>query len=486
MTKLVNALRTEDTKTLNGMTTNSTTLNSCVDLFFQIGALRGQDKTKKINAFSKAFAEDSLTAMRILFWVRDVRGGAGERGSFREILTYLATNKKEALRKNLALIPEYGRWDDLLVLVGTPLETEALSLIAEALGNKEGLCAKWMPRPNVKNREKKRWVKALRSHLKMGAGEYRRLLSSLSNTVEQDMCAKNFSEITYSHVPSKAMSDYMKAFTRNDGTRFQNYLDSLEKGETKINAGAVYPYDITKNLKHGNAQGANAQWNALPNYMEGNNETVLPVVDVSGSMGCPAGGYDSNSNVTCMDVAISLGLYISERNEGPLKDAFITFSENPKLQYLKGSLSDRYRQLARADWGMSTNLEATFKMLLVKAVSSKLEEVDMPSMVLILSDMEFNSATGGGYYNSSAWNPTAQTMIEKMYSDAGYNMPKVVYWNINSKSNNNPVQFDKQGTALVSGFNVNILTSLLAGDDLTPYAMMMKIINGVRYEPVTV
>lgn len=485
MANLIDALRTEDTVTENGMTTNSTTLNSCVDLFFQIGALRGQDKQRKINTFSKAFAEDALTAMKILFWARDVRGGAGERGTFRDILTYLANTKTAVLKKNIGLIAEYGRYDDYLVLVGTKLEKDALDVIAEGLKNGEvsSLVAKWMPRGNTKNREKKRWAGALRKHLGLSPKAYRKMLAELSNTVEQLMCAREFGAITYEHVPSKAMSDYMKAFSKNDGIRFQAYLDSLSKGETKINAGAVYPYDITKNLQYGNSDGAVEQWKALPNYMEGNKERVLPVVDVSGSMGCSAGG---NPNVTCMDVAISLGLYISERNEGPFKDAFFTFSSNPKLQYLKGDLRDRHKQLFRAEWGGSTDLEKTFKVLLEKAKASNVSENEMPTMILILSDMEFNYATGDGWGGNSEWNPTAQKMIEKMYADAGYTMPKIVYWNIHSRNDNNPVQFDKQGTALVSGFNPALLTSLLAGNDITPYGMMMNIISSERYEAIRV
>jgi hypothetical protein len=179
--------------------------------------------------------------------------------------------------------------------------------------------------------------------------------------------------------------------------------------------------------------------------MEGSAERVLPVVDVSGSMETAAGG---NANVTCMDVAISLGLYISERNVGPFKDAFVTFSESPTLQILNGSLNERYNQLARAEWAMSTNLEAVFKLVLSKASASNVSEDEMPTMILILSDMEFNSATNS-YRSTSAWNPTAQEMIRKMYKDAGYKMPNIVYWNIQSRGDNNkPVHFDTNGYAL--------------------------------------
>jgi hypothetical protein len=484
MSTLLKAMQTNNSLTENGMTTNSSSLNLCVDLFFQIGAMRGQDKTRLINAFTKAFGENPLNAMRLLFWARDVRGGAGERQIFRDIIEYLAKNRTEVLGKNLHLISEFGRWDDLLVLVGTPLETQALGLISEGLKSKNGLCAKWMPRPNVGNREKKRWATTLRKYLGLSPRDYRKMLVENSNTVEQLMCAREFSLIDYSKLPSKAMSDYMKAFSKNDLARFQEYLTSVEKGETKINAGAVYPYDIIKNLKQGNTKGADVQWNALPNYMENNNERVLPLVDVSGSMETPAG---SNANVTCMDVSISLGLYISERNVGPFKDAFITFHESPSLEIVKGSLSERYRQMARSKWGGSTNLEAAFKLILNKAVASNVAPEEMPTMMLILSDMEFDSAVGSRWGSQGSWNPTAQQMIEKMYNDAGYEVPKIVFWNIQSRGDNNkPVHFDKNGTALVSGFSPALLTNLLAGKEMTPLAMMMSVIGSERYASVTV
>ena len=475
--KLVDALQTKNTVTENGMVTNSSSLNNCVNLFFQIGAMRGQDKTKLINTFVKAYEENALTAMKILFWVRDVRGGAGERQIFKDIVKYLAGSRTESMRKNLGLISEFGRWDDLLTFVGTPLETDALALISDALKNGNGLAAKWMPRPNVNNREKKRQANAFRKFLKLTPATYRKMLAGLSTTVEQLMCAKEFDKINYSHVPSKAMSDYMRAFGKRDGERFTSFIESVKKGDVKINAGAVYPYDIVKNLKHGNSNGADAQWNALPNYMENNNEQFLPVVDVSGSMDCPAG---NNPNVSCMDVAISLGLYISERNEGAFKDSFITFSERPELQVLKGSLSERYRQLESSEWGMSTNIERVFTTILNSAVSNNVPQSEMPTMVLILSDMEFNSGTRGN------WNKSAQDIFESTFAEAGYKMPKIVYWNIQSRNDNFPVQFNKEGVGLVSGFSPSLLTSVLSGKDLTPFSMMMEVINSERYSVVAV
>ena len=477
--KFVDALRQEDMLTENGMATNSSSLNACVDLFFNIGAMRGQDKQRLIATFSKAFNEDPKRAMKLLFWARDVRGGAGERQVFKDIITYLAENHDLALKPNLHLIAEYGRYDDLLVLVGTYMEKDALQIIADALAAQNGLCAKWMPR-------KGKTAETLRAFLKFSPKQYRKTLVNLTNVVETKMCAKEWDTIEFGKLPSVASARYQKAFGKNAYESYSAYIQSLVKGEAKINAGAVYPYDVTKSLNHGNSTVANEQWKALPNYMEGANDMILPVVDVSGSMSSPAGGSKS---VTCMDVAISLGLYISERNEGPFKDAFITFSSNPQLQVLSGSLKDRYAQMSHADWGMSTNLEATFKLILDQATKHKLSQDEMPNKILILSDMEFNAATNsrGGWYsrdNATDWNPTAQQMIEKMYSDAGYTMPQIVYWNIQSRNGGVPVAFDTQGTALISGFSPAIMTSLLGGDIESPQQIMDKTILSERYAPI--
>lgn len=468
--KFVDALRQEDQLTENGMTTSSTSLNACVDLFFNIGAMRGQDKHRLISNFSKAFIEDSTRALKILFWSRDVREGAGERQIFRDILTYLAANQTVALHRVIHLIPEFGRWDDLLVLVGTSVEGEVFTLIQQALKDQNGLCAKWMPRKGV-------IAEKLRKHLQISPKEYRKTLVELTNVVETQMCTGQWSEIEFGKLPSVASARYQKAFGRRTPETYGAYIKALEAGEEKINAGAVYPYDVVKSLKNGNAEVANEQWKALPNWMENieAGDMILPVVDVSGSMACPAGG---NPNVTCMDVAISLGLYISERNQGPFKDAFITFHERPELQVLSGSLNDRYTQLSRAPWDMNTNLESVFKLVLNQATKHKLAEVEMPSKILILSDMEFDAAIDVG---GEDWNPNAHQMIQKMYEKAGYKMPQIVFWNIQSRNGGVPVSFDQQGTALVSGFSPAIMKSLLGGVIESPQQIMDKTILSERY-----
>jgi hypothetical protein len=477
MSGLMEALQTENNTTTNGMTTSSSSLNECVNLFFSIGAMRGKSKGTIISLFSKAFNEDPRTAMRILFWSRDVREGAGERQIFRDVVNYLATNHPQAVKANLDLIPEYGRWDDVHGLIGTELEDDAISLLIQGLNDGNGLTAKWMPRKGLV-------FNKVRKSLKVTPKELRKLIVSLSNTVEQKMCSNKWEEIEYPKTPSLAMSRYNKAFGRNDYERFSEFIQSLKKGEVKINAGALYPYDITKNLRFGNKDIADEQWNALPNWLEGSDELILPMVDVSGSMGCSVGG---NANLTCMEVAISLGMYISERNEGAFKDMFMTFSSSPEIQKLLGPLSDRYRQLARAKWGMSTNLEASFRTLLNQAVKFNVPQDEMPTKVLILSDMEFDAATSERWGDDSTWNPSAMAMIDKMYEDAGYDRPGIIFWNLNAKGGNFPAKFDEMGTALISGFSPSIMKSVISNpDSLTPINIMNETVNSERYEPVTV
>ena len=458
----LDALQTEDTFTENGMVTNSSTLNECVNLFFTIGAMRGQDKQRLLSNFSKAFNENPLTAMRILFWVRDVRGGAGERQIFRDIIQFLAETDSEVLAKNIKFIPEFGRWDDLTVLFNTKVNNDAMATIIQGLESRNGLCAKWMPRKGV-------IFNSIRKAMGLTPKSLRKMLVELSNTVEQKMCANEWSNIEYSKLPSLAMGRYSKAFPKHDSLGFGQYILALKNGETKVNASAVYPYDVVKTLNLGGRELAIEQWKALPNFMEGCTERILPVVDVSGSMGCSVGG---NANVTCMDVAISLGLYISERNEGEFKDSFITFSEKPELQKLSGDLYNRYAQLIR------TNLEKVFKVILGQAVKHNVSENEMPSKILILSDMEFNEGT--------RQSETAMQMIRREYEQHGYTLPSIVYWNIKSRNKNFPVRFDEKGTALISGLSPAIMKSVLVGNIDSPEHIMNITIDSDRYKMIVI
>lgn len=338
--------------------------------------------------------------------------------------------------------------------------------LQQKIGN-ASLTSKWLPRKGAE-------ANKIRKFLRMDPKTYRKTLVDLSKTVEQKMCAKEWDTIEYGKLPSVASARYQKAFWRNDKDRYDAYITALEKGEEKINAGAVYPYDVIKSLNHGKAAVAVEQWKALPDYLNGSNENILPVVDVSGSMMV---NKVSNRVTSCMDVAISLGLYLSERNTGIFRDTFITFSGTPEMVTVSGNLQQRYDQMRRARWGMTTNLQLVFETILNAAVQHQVPAEGMPSMLLILSDMEFDQCV---CIDTKV--VTAMEMIEARYKTAGYKVPQIVFWNLNGRAGNVPVQYNKAGAALVSGFSPSIMTSLLGGGDLSPVSMMLKTVMVDRYK----
>ncbi len=477
--------------TANGALTNSSSLDKVVDLFFLAGASRGKDLTPQ---FIEAYREDAALTARLLLWMRDVRGGSGEREQFRNLFRTLIMESAGGpyARRILAKIPEMGRWDDVTVAFGTELEREALRMISKALViDKNGLCAKWMPRPGKPDGNK------IRAYLRLTPKNYRKLLAELSNTVEQKMCANEWDKITYSHVPSLAAARYQKAFGKHDPSGYSDYKAKLATGEATINAAAVYPYDVIKSLAHGDEKVAVAQWKALPDYLDGSKENILPVVDVSGSMATAK--LSKTGNLSAMDVALSLGLYISERNKGLYQDSFITFSGSPELVTLKGNLKQRYEQLRTSHWQTNTNLQAVFETVLESAVQHKIEQAAMPTMLLILSDMEFDECVSVGprsktKSHSMWWNSddqrnateaellSAMGMIEERYKLASYKMPQVVFWNLKGTPGNVPVKYNKAGAALVSGFSPSLMQSLLGGDEMTPTSVMLKTLLVPRYD----
>jgi len=465
MSNLFNATNTAMHKTQNGSPTHGSTLNACLDLFFVAGASRGKNIESQ---FAKAFGENPKTAMQILFWLRDVRGGAGERQQFRNLVTKVTTreNAYAVMQKTV----ELGRWDDLQVFLGTEFEDLAVSVTADALVQENSLSAKWVPRKGT-------LFNLLRKKMGLDPKSLRHLLVRLSNTVEQKMSAGNWSEIDYSKLPSVASSRYMTAFHRNDASRYEAYKNALVKGETKINAGAVYPYDITKAIRHVSNTTtiavAEAQWKALPNLLEGTDRRVLPVIDVSSSMDCSVGG---NPKLTCMDVAVSLGLYLSERNTSVFKDQFITFDTRPRMLQATGSLRNRLDIVYRAPWGGSTDLDAVFDLVLNAAVHHNLKQEDLPTDLIICSDMEFNSCDRSGSKK------TVFDRIKAKYRNAGYEMPTLTFWRLNVvQDKNNPVQMHETGTKLVSGFSPSLLKTVLGGVSTTPFDTMMEVVDVPRY-----
>lgn len=445
-------------RTQNGMKALDSSMNPVVDLFFQIGASRGK---QIVPLFERALQHDANLALRVALWSRDVRGGAGERQIFRDVLVHLENLHPELLDKILPSIPELGRWDDLLVFKTTEFKSKAYAMIGTALHRANALCAKWMPRKGPVSIE-------LRNHLGMSPKQYRTTVVSLTSVVETQMCAQEWDKINFGHVPSLAAARYQKAFNRNAAEAYGAYKDALKTGDAKINAGAVYPHDVVRSIDAGDKEVAQAQWEALPNYMSEAN--VLPMVDVSGSMHSPVGG---NKNLTCMDVSVALGLYCADKNKGAFKDMFLTFSENTRLQVLRGDILSKHTQLVSSDWGMNTNLHSAFDAVLNVAVTQSVAETDMPKYILILSDMQFDQC--------SKWDHSAMAMIAHKYETAGYQVPKIIFWNLNA-SGTLPVEFNTQGVALISGFSPAIMASVLSAREFTPETIMRETVCVPRYD----
>lgn len=470
MNEFFNQLLTKDTFTENAMPTHSTSGSALVDMFFRMGGSRNLSRNDLAGIFTSAFFEDQLRAVKAIFYNRDIRGGQGERRSFRVFYRFLCENHPEIAIKNISNVPKYGRWDDLLVALYSPVETYVVEYIYGALASGNKLCAKWMPR---EGKSMDSVAKRLMELWNLSPRNYRKLLSGNTEVVETLMSNREWSQINYSHVPSVAMSKYRTAFYKHDGERFDDYLNAVEKGEEKINASAIFPHDLVAKYLSGYYwsnppidKAVELQWQNLPNYMpEG--KMILPVCDVSGSMmGLP------------MEVCVSLGIYLSERNVGPFKDGFITFSNRPKLQLLTGTtLRDKVKQLSTADWAGSTNLEATFKLILDSAKRGNLSPEQLPDTLLILSDMQFNQCV-------SNHNDSAMEMIRRMYAEAGYTVPNIVFWNLRT-SHGVPVKVNESGVALVSGFSPSIMKNVLS-KDLNPLSVVYQTLDSERYSSVVV
>jgi hypothetical protein len=464
------AIKNQEARTTNGMKARKSTANACVDLFYNIGASRGKNI---IPAFTAAYVENRELALRIALWARDVRGGSGERELFRQILQHLELTHPEDAEALLHKVPEVGRFDDLFVFSTPKLKWEAFNLLGNHLRQGNGLAAKWTPRKGELAAE-------LRQFFGMTPKQYRKTLVGLTNVVESQMCANNWDDINYNHVPSLAHARYKKAFGRH-GTTYAEYVTKLKNGDAgvKINAGAVYPYDVLKGrISHYHQQkmdqteldAVQAQWDALPNFVGDAN--VLPMVDTSGSMTCSAG---KNTGLSCLEVAISLGLYFADKNTGKFADCFLTFSNKPKLVNLKGNINDKINQMNTGEIA-NTNLHAAFELVLQTAKTNNVPAAEMPETIVIFSDMQFDQ----GVTNKDE---SAIEMIADKYAQAGYEIPKVVFWNLNAAYGNAPVKFDKTGAALVSGFSPAVAKSILGGDvdDFTPEAIMLKTVMVDRY-----
>ena len=479
--------------TENGAIGYSTTGKKILDLNFQIPSLRTLSEKQIVDKFVEAYLEEPVVATLWLFYVRDVREGLGERRLFRACLPFIA--KKVDIKGLIELIPEYGRYDDTFVLMECGYKKEVISFIKEQIvkdikNRKENkpisLLAKWLKSENTSSKESRELAHEIREGLGLDSKHYRQLLSNLRKYIdvtEVKMSAREFDQIDYSKVPSKASLNYKEAFKRNDRERYQAYIDSVNKGEAKINAATLYPHEIVHKYaeRYYNAldPSLEALWKNLPDLVD-NDETTLVVADGSGSMTSVVG---RDSSVRALDVANGLALYFAQRAKGPFKNTYITFSETPQLVRVgSGSLYQDLRIARKHDEVANTNIEATFDLILNTAVQNRMKQEDLPKNILIISDMEFDSQIPYRLRGEDKQKALFK-VIESRYRAAGYALPRLVFWNVNSRTNSIPVKENASGVVLVSGFSTNIVKMVLNGE-LDPYKNLLKTLFTERYAPV--
>ncbi len=482
-------------KTENGAATYESTGSECLDLFATVGALRRESDAEIITRFVRAYTESPDTAMKLLFFARDIRGGLGERRVFRVILTWLAENEPASVRKNLKYVSEFGRFDDLLTLMGTPCEKTALAVMKSqfdrdmaCLKKDHGvsLLAKWLPSVNASNQEARRNGRKIAKAFGLSCAEYRKALSALRAKIciiENNLRERDYS-FNYGMQPSRALFKYKKAFARNDCARYVDFLNAVSCGDAVMHADNIVPYELVapylitnwhdvkdsfmRNITLEEKNALNATWASLPSF--DCHEDALAVIDTSGSMYCAAKPIPAA-------VALSLGLYFAEHNTGAFRNHFIEFSARPQLIEIKGeTFADRLRYVASFNEVANTNLEAVFDLILSTAVRNGVPQSELPAKLIIISDMEFDRCVD----KASAENfKNAQTK----YEAHGYRLPQIVFWNVASRNKQQPVTQNEQGTALVSGVTPRIF-SMLTGGIVSPYAFMMDVLGSERYAKI--
>lgn len=475
------------THTENGAATLKSTLSDCLDLFATIGAIRRESDEEITSRFMRAFTEDKDIAMKLLFFARDIRGGLGERKVFRVILRWLAQNEPNTVRKNLSYVAEYGRFDDLLVLFDTPVEKDALALIRDqlrkdiyAMNNNEevSLLGKWLPSVNASNADTIKAAKKIARYLSMDDKTYRKALTRLRahiRIIENNLREKDYT-FDYEKQPSKAMFKYRNAFTRNDAERYNLFLNKVSTGEAKLNTDTLMPYEIitpffNRDVSDAERKAINTTWESQKDF--GGNENALVVIDGSGSMY----GWGEPKPAT---VALSLGIYFAERNTGAFKNHFITFSENPQLVEIKGEdILDKVRYCHNYNEVANTNIQKVFELILNAAKNNHLPQEELPKKLYIVSDMEFD-------YCAEDASLTNFEYAKKLFEEAGYQLPEVVFWNVASRNRQQPVGKNEQGVALVSGCTPRLFSMIAEGNvsAMTPYQIMLDVLGSERYEKI--
>lgn len=475
-----------------------------LDFNFKVASYRNKNEVEIVNDFMKVFYEDKLTAMKFLFFIRDREEGLGERRLFRVIIRTLAWSEEEIIRAVIPLVAEYGRYDDLLELFDTPLEKDVIELFMNKLDNDAkryidkqpvSLLAKWLPSINASSEIQKGRAKKIIKQWRVPEEFYRKTLSKLRayiDVTERKMCSNEWDKIKYENVPSRANLNYNDAFLRHDEERRREFLGQVEKGEKKIHAGKLYPHDIVHKYTDAHSWRDSVKpldttleqlWKALPQKEIAN---TLVVADGSGSMTSTIG----KTNVTALDVANALAIYFAEHNKGEFYNTYITFSENPQLvRFNKAdSLHDKIAKALAHSEVANTNIEKVFGLILKTAIDNKLSQEEMPKNILIISDMEFDSCAVSGE-TTTRWNyekPNEKLfkVIEKYYTQYGYKLPKLIFWNVNSRTGTIPMKENDLGVALVSGFSTNI-AEMVMNDKLDPLEILLDKLNTKRYEKIT-
>ncbi|MDE7325630.1 MAG: DUF2828 family protein [Lachnospiraceae bacterium] len=469
------------TRTENGASALGTTGNACLDFFGVAGSLRGADEARICALFEEAFQEDALLATKIVFYARDIRGGLGERATFRILLAYMAKKHPGALVPNLDLVGVFGRYDDLYCLVGTPCEDamwaamktqfeEDLKNLHE--GRALSFLAKWIKTADASSKDTRRLGILTAQKLGYPVYHFKRIVRSMRKNirvVECLMSQNRWDEILYPKVPSRAMMIYRNAFMRHDGERFKEFVGKAAAGEVKINSSALYPYDIVEKILYQKEDSPvlQAQWQQLPDYVQkGTNAIVM--ADVSGSMyGRP------------MATAIGLAIYFAERNTGAYHNLFMTFSGSPQIVTLKGqSLAQKINNVSKADWCNNTSLELAFLRVLEIAIAGHVPPEEMPKSILVISDMEIDSC------GDRKW--TFYEQMEARYKEAGYGIPNVVFWNVASRHDVFHADHKRRGVQLCSGQSAAVFGQVLSCIGCTPVEMMHKVVDSKRYACVSV
>ena len=470
------------TYTENGAVTHRTSGKDCLDLFAAIGALRRADDQNICSRFLKAYAENPDLAMKILFYARDVRGGLGERRVFRSILAWLASDEKSSVVRNLPYIAEYGRWDDVLVLLKTPCRKEALALLEEQFredlaaledGGDISLLGKWLPSVNASNQETVVMAKMIAKSFGLSDRDYRKALTGLRariRIIENNLREKDYT-FDYSKQPSKAMFKYRKAFLRNDGERYAAFMDKVDRGEAKLHTGTLMPYELVErayDCSEEERRSLDVTWRTLEDFTT--DENALVAADGSGSM------YWGSKPMPAA-VAQSLAIYFAEHNKGKFHNHFLTFSMTPQLVEIKGEdFVEKVRYCRTFDECANTNLEAVFDLILQAAAENHVPRAEMPAKLYIISDMEFDHCVK----NSSMTN---FENAKASYAAAGYILPDLVFWNVDSRHEQQPVKENDRGVALVSGNSPRIFSMVMDGE-LNPYDFMLSVIDTERYAPI--